>query len=103
MFFSRGKRLTFLLGVIIAVGPMSVDMYFPAYALIQRDFPGISIVQLTVASYFIGLAIGQIFQGPFSDRVGRRRSLATGLTLYTLASLGCASAHGVVPFACIVR
>lgn len=102
MISPQGRRLTFLLGVIIAVGPMSVDMYLPAYALIQRDFPGKPIVQLTVASYFIGLAIGQIFQGPFSDRVGRRWSLATGLTLYTLASLGCAGAHGVVSF-CLFR
>lgn len=85
-----------LLGGLIAVGPLSIDMYLPAFPSITADLgaaPG--RVELTLASFFVGLAIGQLFYGPLSDRFGRRRPLMAGLALYTLASLGCALASSV--------
>jgi DHA1 family bicyclomycin/chloramphenicol resistance-like MFS transporter len=85
-------RLPLLLGFLIAIGPVSVDMYLPAFPTIARDFHDAAAPGLTLAAYFAGLAIGQMTQGPFSDRTGRRLPILIGLSLYTLASLGCALA-----------
>jgi DHA1 family bicyclomycin/chloramphenicol resistance-like MFS transporter len=85
-------RLAYVLGFVIAVGPVSVDMYLPAFAQISQRF-GSAVPQLTLASYFAGLSIGQLIQGLLADRFGRRASLAAGLGLYTLASLACAAAQ----------
>jgi DHA1 family bicyclomycin/chloramphenicol resistance-like MFS transporter len=86
------KKLPILLGFLIAVGPVSTDMYLPAFPAIARDFHDIAAPQYSLASYFIGLAIGQMTQGALSDRLGRRTPLLIGLVIYTLASLGCALA-----------
>lgn len=90
-------RLAYLLGFIIAVGPVSVDMYLPAFAQIAQRF-GSDVPQLTLASYFAGLSVGQLIQGLLADRFGRRSSLAAGLGLYTLASLACAAAQTGIDF-----
>ena len=52
-------------------------------------------VQVSLAVYFIGLACGQAFYGPFSDRWGRKRALYFGLTLFSASSVGCAMAGDV--------
>jgi MFS transporter, DHA1 family, multidrug resistance protein len=90
-------RLACLLGTIIAVGPVSVDMYLPAFGQIGERF-GSGVPQLTLASYFAGFAVGQMIHGLLADRFGRRGSLAAGLALYTLASLGCAGAQSGLEF-----
>ncbi len=85
-----------LLGSLIAIGPLSIDMYLPAFPVMAADLgaePG--TVELTLASFFVGLALGQLFYGPFSDRFGRRPPLLVGLAVFTLASLGCALAGNV--------
>jgi MFS transporter, DHA1 family, multidrug resistance protein len=79
------------LGFIIAVGPVSVDMYLPAFGAIAHRF-GTAVPQWTLAAYFLGFAAGQLAQGLLADRYGRRLPLACGLALYTVASLGCAGA-----------
>lgn len=81
-----------ILSVIIAPGPVSMDMYLPAFARIARDFGDQSLPQLTLSFYLAGLTLGQMPYGPISDRIGRRPTLALGLALYTLASIGCALA-----------
>ncbi len=86
------RRLPLLLGFLIAIGPVSVDMYLPAFPTIAQQFHDKAAPQLTLAAYFIGLGIGQMIQGPLSDRIGRRMPILCGLALYTLASLGCAAA-----------
>ncbi|HEX7389760.1 MAG TPA: multidrug effflux MFS transporter [Acidiphilium sp.] len=86
------RRLPLLLGFLIAIGPVSVDMYLPAFPTIARDFHDAAAPGLTLAAYFAGLAVGQMTQGPFSDRSGRRRPILLGLSLYILASIGCALA-----------
>ena len=86
------RHLPLLLGFLIAIGPVSVDMYLPAFPTIARQFHDTAAPQLTLAAYFVGLGIGQLFQGPFSDRIGRRLPILAGLAIYTLASLGCALA-----------
>jgi DHA1 family bicyclomycin/chloramphenicol resistance-like MFS transporter len=84
------KRLPLLLGFLIAVGPVSVDMYLPAFPLIARTFHNYAAPQISLAAYFLGLAVGQMTQGALSDRLGRRGPLLVGLVVYTVASVGCA-------------
>ena len=80
-----------LLGFLTAVGPLSTDMYLPAFPAIEADL-GLQqgTAQITLASWFAGLAMGQIMQGTLADRFGRRAPLLAGLVLYTAASVGCA-------------
>lgn len=82
-----------LLGVLTAVGPLSTDMYLPAFPAIEAALhlaPGSA--QITLATWFAGLAVGQIMQGTLADRFGRRRPLLAGTIVYALANLGCAMA-----------
>jgi len=82
-----------LLGLLTAVGPISTDMYLPAFPAIEAALGGRpGTAQVTLATWFLGLAIGQITQGSLSDRFGRRGPLIVGTALYTLASVGCALA-----------
>ena len=84
-------ELIVLLGAVTAFAPVSIDMYLPALPVLGEEFgasPG--HVQLSVASFFLGLAVGQGFYGPLSDRFGRTRPLYAGLTLFVLASVACA-------------
>ena len=79
------------LGVLSAIGPMSTDMYLPAFPAIEAGLnAGPGSVQITLAAYFLGLAVGQITQGTLSDRYGRRWPLAIGMIIYTVATVGCA-------------
>jgi len=89
---SNQRFLPLLLGSLIAIGPVSVDMYLPAFPTIAREFHEPSAPGLSLAAYFAGLAIGQMSQGPFSDRIGRRTPILLGLLIYTIASVGCALA-----------
>ena len=82
--------IVILLGSLTAMGAMSVDMYLPSLPSISRDFGAPSgAAQATLASFFSGLAIGQFFYGPASDRWGRRWPLLFGVALYVVASIGC--------------
>ena len=93
------RGLPLLLGFLIAVGPVSTDMYLPAFPAIARDFHDVAAPQISLAAYFIGLAIGQMTMGALSDRLGRQRPLLVGLAIYTIASLGCAVCWSVSSFA----
>ena len=93
------RRLPLLLGFLIAVGPVSTDMYLPAFPAIAKALGSAGAPQLSLATYFVGLAMGQLTQGPVSDRLGRRRPLLAGLVIYTLASAGCALSWNVASFA----
>lgn len=85
-----------LLGALTAIGPLSIDMYLPAFPALEQDLRAAAgSVEYTLSSFFIGMALGQLIYGPLSDRFGRRRPLLAGLALYTLASLGCAYAPDV--------
>ncbi len=85
--------LPLLLGVLTAVGPISIDMYLPAFPQIEADLGGApGTAQVTLAAFFAGLSFGQLMQGSLSDRFGRRAPLLFGTALYTLASIGCALA-----------
>lgn len=83
--------LTILLGALSAFGPVSVDLYLPAFPALADDF-GVreSDIQLTLTACLAGLALGQVLAGPVSDALGRRRPLLVGLAAYVAASLGSA-------------
>ena len=87
------------LGVMTAMAPLSTDMYLPALPEFQRDL-GIStsMTQMTLTMTMIGMALGQIFGDPVSDRMGRRAPLFLGMAGFTLASLVCSLADDIYVF-----
>jgi DHA1 family bicyclomycin/chloramphenicol resistance-like MFS transporter len=88
-----GAPLILLLGILTAIASLSIDMYLPALPAIARDLraaPG--LLEATLPAFFAGFALGQLAYGPLSDRIGRRRPLLAGLTLYVGASILCAMA-----------
>ena len=87
------RHLVAILGLITALGPLSIDMYLPSFPTVAADL-GVSVsdVQLTLASYLAGLAVGQLLYGVLADRLGRRRPLLAGLALYLLGAVACAVA-----------
>lgn len=92
----RTPLLVFLLGSLTAFAPMSIDMYLPALPTLERVLnTDASRLQLTLASFFAAFALGQLFYGPLADRFGRKPPLYASLSLFILASLGCALATTV--------
>jgi DHA1 family bicyclomycin/chloramphenicol resistance-like MFS transporter len=90
---SHRLRLTLVLGSLTAIGPLSIDLYLPAFPSIARALAtSVASVQLTLAAYLAGLAVGQLAYGPLADRFGRRPPLLGGLAVYVAASLACAAA-----------
>jgi DHA1 family bicyclomycin/chloramphenicol resistance-like MFS transporter len=86
-------RTILILGALSAFGPLAIDFYLPGFPAIALAFgTDEQHVQLTLASYFLGLSIGQLAYGPIADRFGRRVPLLFGVGLFTLASLACAFA-----------
>jgi MFS transporter, DHA1 family, multidrug resistance protein len=81
-------RLVLVLGALIALGPLTIDMYLPALPTIVDDLETTSAaVQLTLTGTLVGLALGQLLVGPLSDTFGRRRPLLVGVGVHVLASL----------------
>lgn len=83
--------LPVLLGFLTATGPLSTDMYLPAFPAIEASLHGHpGTAQITLATWFAGLALGQVTQGTLSDRYGRRAPLMAGTLVYAAACAGCA-------------
>ncbi len=79
-----------ILGSLMTVSPFSIDMYLSAFPQVAKDLATTPArISFSLASYFIGLAIGQVFYGPLLDRFGRKKPLYAGLMIYILASIGC--------------
>jgi DHA1 family bicyclomycin/chloramphenicol resistance-like MFS transporter len=82
-----------LLGALSMVSPFSIDTFFPSFHAIAREFSLTPWdVQQTLTVYLVPLAFMSLIQGPLSDSIGRRPVVLAGLTLYSLASVGCAFA-----------
>lgn len=85
--------LAFLLGILAAFGPLTIDMYLPSFPEIADALHAkTSFVQLSLTACLLGLAAGQLVIGPVSDALGRRRPLIAGILVYVLASLICSAA-----------
>lgn len=83
--------LILILGSLTALGPFSIDMYLPGFPAIAKDLhTTASKVSLSLSGFFIGISAGQLLYGPLLDRFGRKKPLFIGLTVYILASVGCA-------------
>ncbi|CAG9175489.1 Bcr/CflA family multidrug efflux MFS transporter [Cupriavidus pinatubonensis] len=79
---------------LTAIAPLSIDMYLPSFPALAADMRvDIGQIQLTLGTFLVGLALGQAFYGPISDRFGRKPPLYVGLGLYALAAAGCAMAR----------
>ncbi len=77
--------------LITATAPLATDMYVPAFPLVGRDLGAAAAqVQLTLTTFFVGMALGQLVGGPVSDRGGRRPPLLVWLAALTAASVLCA-------------
>ncbi|WP_141732347.1 Bcr/CflA family multidrug efflux MFS transporter [Oligoflexus tunisiensis] len=90
------RRLVLILGSLSAIGPLSVDMYLPAFPEMASSLAApLPSVEASLASYFAGLSLGQLFYGPLADRFGRKIPLLIGLVIYALASIACALAQSI--------
>jgi len=88
--------LTALLSALTAIGPLSTDMYLPSLPSIAHQLHGSTAqAQLTISSYLVGFAVGQLIYGPISDRRGRKPVLLAALGVYCVASFISALAISV--------
>jgi len=91
---TNNTLIILILGSLSTVSPFAIDMYLPAFSQIAEDFATTPArISLSVTSYFIGLAIGQMIYGPLLDRFGRKRPLYFGLTLFIITCIGCMQAQ----------
>jgi len=88
--------LILILGSLTALGPFSIDMYLPGFPAIATDLDTtVEQVALSLSSYFVGLAAGQLLYGPLLDKFGRKKPLYVGLAIYLAASFGCMLTHDI--------
>src|SRR6187549_1076213 len=88
--------LILILGMLTAIGPFSIDMYLPAFPDIAKNLhTTVAQVTLSLSSFFIGISVGQLLYGPLLERFGRKNPLYFGLSIYLMASVGCALAGSV--------
>lgn len=88
--------LVIILGSLVAFGPLSLDMYLPALPALTTEYDTTtSITQLSLTACLVGLALGQLMAGSYSDALGRRKPLLIGLSVYSAASFLCAVSPSV--------
>ncbi len=88
-----------LVGALTTLVPFTIDMYLPAFPILADDYQTTaSLVQLSLTACLLGLAIGQLVAGAFSDMHGRRKPLLISLLAYILASLACIAAPNIYVF-----
>ncbi|OBI62155.1 Bcr/CflA family drug resistance efflux transporter [Mycolicibacterium fortuitum] len=89
-------RMILVLGALVALGPLTIDMYLPALPRIAEELSvSSSVSQLTLTGTLAGLALGQLIVGPLSDSLGRRRPLMAGIVLHMVASVLCVLAPDI--------
>ncbi|WP_332759810.1 Bcr/CflA family multidrug efflux MFS transporter [Streptomyces sp. MT206] len=88
-----GLLVTFVLGGLTALPPLSMDMYLPALPEVTTALHSpAATIQLTLTACLAGMALGQLVIGPMSDKWGRRGPLLAGMVVYVLATALCALA-----------
>lgn len=89
----RRALYVLLLGALTALGPFTVDLYLPAFPILEKYFQtSEAAIQLTLTGTMLGFALGQLIVGPLSDKIGRRRPLLVATAVHIIASLGAALA-----------
>lgn len=87
------------LGMLTAFGPFVTDMYLPSLPGMTHFFhTSLSQVQLGLTASMVGLAAGQLFFGPLSDKYGRRLPLIVAMVLFLVATLGCLYSASIMQF-----
>lgn len=84
------------MGSLQSFAPLSIDMYLPSLPLLERVYSATTAqVQLTLATFFVGYALGQSLYGPITDRFGRKPPLYFSLLLFILSSIACATSQSI--------
>jgi DHA1 family bicyclomycin/chloramphenicol resistance-like MFS transporter len=99
---SRRQKLIYVvvLGALTALGPFTIDLYLPAFPVLQRELDTTAyVIQLTLTATTIGFALGQLVIGPWSDKVGRRLPLIIATAVHVIASFGVAFAPDITAVA----
>src|SRR3954471_1299731 len=87
---ATSKMMLLMLVAMTGVAPISLYMLVPALPVLATTFGrDISVAQMTVSLYMVGIALSQIIMGPLSDKFGRRPVLLSGLALMIAASIAC--------------
>lgn len=90
---ARFDLTVIVLALLTMFGPLSIDMYLPAFGDIAESYATESNrVELSLTSFFLGLFVGQLLYGTASDKWGRKPPLYFGLVIYIVSSLACAYA-----------
>jgi MFS transporter, DHA1 family, multidrug resistance protein len=85
-----------ILGALSTITPFAIDMYLPMYPEMAASLhTTIGRIPLSLASYFVGMAGGQLFYGPLLDRFGRKLPLYAGLLLFVVACVLCLESRTV--------
>lgn len=85
-----------VLGLLSAIGPLCTDFYLPALPEITQQLSATGTqTQLSLTAALIGLGLGQLFFGPLSDRIGRKKPLALSLLLFIFSSAMCAITYDI--------
>jgi len=92
----KKTEIFFLLVLLSAFPPLATDMYLPAIPLLQKDWDQpLSVVNLTLVGFFISYCLSLLVYGPLSDRIGRKKPLLIGISLFVAASWLCALSQSV--------
>lgn len=87
------KLVTILIAVLAAMGPLSTDVFLPGLPAMATELhSSVAQMQLSMTTAFLGLALGQIVIGPWSDQVGRRKPVIISMIGFAVASFGCSMA-----------
>ncbi|MCP9267150.1 Bcr/CflA family multidrug efflux MFS transporter [Xenorhabdus sp. XENO-1] len=91
--------LVLILGLLSMLMPLAIDMYLPSMPTIATNF-GVDAgrVQMTLSSYILGFAIGQMVYGPMSDSLGRKPVIVGGVIVFAIASAACALSQDIDTF-----
>lgn len=92
-------KLVFILAFMSALAPLSTDMYLPALPKVSQSFEVNDFyTQLSLASFFIAFALGQLIYGPLSDFFGRKKPLYVGMALFIASSMSCVLVDSIYAF-----
>lgn len=97
----HGWRVLAILSTLMGFASISTDFYLPAMPAMARSLHAdAGTLEWTISGYLVGFSVGQLMWGPISDRHGRRLPIASGLVLFVIGSIGCATADAASAMIC---